>query len=186
MMTLIYDEAQMVNKYMKNCSTLVGIRKMHLVIIAIMKQPQTWQGGVEKTFLSCALTSAGGHVDVHGHVTTKGHAHVKVSAATWDYVDVLSLCCCWRLWWCPWSVQLKKAILMSVVCTVTRNHTEVHDTCRHWTPCGCPYSMLSPETICKSMIHAPTYCKGQGSYSCHGIDFCRCTVEKEGHKSLLW
>lgn len=34
------------------------------------------------------------------------------------------------------------------------------------------------ETMNKNKIHAPAYCKGQGSYFCHGIYAHRYTAEK--------
>lgn len=39
--------------------------------------------------------------------------------------------------------------------------------------------MLSPETVWKSMTHAPVDCKGQGSSFCSGVDDCRFTAERD-------
>lgn len=83
---------------------------------------------------------------------------------------------------------------MSVVCTATEDHAEVCDNLltleAMWDVCAlyCHQKlfMLLPKTICKSIIQAPAHCKGQESYFCHGIDYCRFTVEKEGHRSLMW
>jgi hypothetical protein len=41
--------------------------------------------------------------------------------------------------------------------------------------CGCPWSKLSSETKGKSMIHASSDCKGQGSDLCHAIADYRLT-----------
>ena len=90
-------------------------------------------------------------------------------------------------------MQLKRTVLMSVVCTATKDHAEVCDNLltleTMWDVCAPYYHqklfMLLPKTICKSTIQAPAHCKGQGSYLCHGIDDCRLTVGKEEHGGLL-
>lgn len=117
--------------------------------------------------------------------------------ATWSHVDVYVLgyhrgpyWCLWpvlprRPCWCPWPVLPPRVKMVSMACAVlTRDHVEVRSTCWHWRPCGCPWSMLLPKTMCKCMIRVPADCKGQRNYFC-SIDY-RFTIEKEGHRRLLW
>ncbi|MEJ1269449.1 hypothetical protein NN561_000259 [Cricetulus griseus] len=44
-----------------------------------------------------------------------------------------------------------------------------------------PWSMLPPETMLMSAVHADTTCYGQGSFFYSGIDDCRLIIENERH-----
>lgn len=114
-----------------------------------------------------------------------------VCTATWSPADIHGPCFC-RKTWCEWPVLLPESMLMSwvvrllratmvstacataegriSVCTTTRDHAEVPDTCWHQT---------MPMSMCKPMIHVPAYCKGKESYFCRCNDDCRLTVEKK-------
>jgi hypothetical protein len=62
---------------------------------------------------------------------------------------------------------------MSVVCIATGDHAEVRGSCCCQKHCQNPWSMLLLTV------------QGKGaSYLCSGIDDCRFTVEKEGHRRL--
>lgn len=52
-------------------------------------------------------------------------------------------------------------------------------------PRGNLWSVLSPETMWKSVIHAAADYKGQGSYFSSGIDDGRLTVVNERHRKFL-
>lgn len=147
-------------------------------------------------WLACA--AVWGHVDVWAHAAAEGLRFYcswglcwcpwpmslksmmvsAVCAVEQSHVDILSLCCCQVLWWCPRPMQWQRAMLMSMVCAVTSDHVEVHGACWHWRPYGCLWSVLSPGTMCKSMIHVPTDYKGWGNYFCHGVADYRLPVEK--------
>lgn len=162
----------------------------------------------------------------------------------WWCVSLCSYCSRDLLWWCLWPMLLPSAIWMSIVCTSTWSHIDIHEFCCQWGPhwserstlqpettvmslvcdvtegcdfvCGtciiggprwclwsilesmlrsmacvdagdhvCPWSVMSPDTMCKPMIYAPADYRGQGCYFLHGNDDHRLTVEKEGHK-WLW
>lgn len=71
-----------------------------------------------------------------------------------------------------WSVLQLEAMLMSVdhaangghvgVCgpAVVRDCVDVCGPCSHWRPCGCLWSLLSPDNMWKSIICAGADCKG--------------------------
>lgn len=59
------------------------------------------------------------------------------------------------------------------VCSDTRDHVDVRSPCCHQKP------------MCKSMIHTPADCKGQGNFFCIGFNVCRLTVEEEGLRRFL-
>ena len=58
----------------------------------------------------------------------------------------------------PDAMLWQRSRLMSVVCTATRHHPDVH---------------------------APADYKGHESYFCSGVDNCRLTLEIDGHRWLL-
>lgn len=72
-----------------------------------------------------------------------------------------------------WPVLSQETTLRSVAHVDTRDQVDFLDPC--W---------LSPETRCKSLIHVPADCKGQGSFFCHGIDDRRVTIEKDTEASV--
>lgn len=125
------------------------------------------------------------------HAVIEGHAWIHGPTTVMGCVDVPGPCYHWRPRECPWSLLLPEAMLMFLICTAIADHSEVHGM--GWGPwhvlmleSRCQWSVLSPETIRKSMIHSPADCKGQGSYFCHGFDDCRHSLEKEERRGLLW
>lgn len=117
------------------------------------------------------------HVDVLGKATL---------IAGRGYIDVPGLCCHLRLWCWPWPLLQQRTVLISGVCTASGDQVEDCDTCWGWRVCGCPWSMLSSETLWKPMIYAPPDCNGQGNNFHSGINGWRLTAEKKGHGRLLW
>lgn len=153
-------------------------------------------------WMSVGCAAAWGHVDISGLSV--------VCTAARHLVDAHGLGCCWNLYWYPWSmlswracrcswpVLSLKAIMVSVAHALPEGYVddrdlyvhhsqmEVFGTCWCWRACGWLRSVLLPETTWKPVIHASAHYKGQGSYFCSGIDDYRCTVEKKGHRKLLW
>lgn len=110
---------------------------------------------------------------------TMGWAAIRV------HVGVLSLCCCWSLWWCLWSVLLQRTMLMSVVCTATGDSVEGHGMCWCQRSCECPWSMLSPKAMWKFVIQALADCKGKKNPAFAMLSMTIDSVEKQGHKKLF-
>lgn len=72
----------------------------------------------------------------------------------------------------PWPTQLPRLF------------DGIHGSCSILRPYECLWSVLSPETMCKSMIHVPLDCKGKGSYFCSGINASRLTVDKRSIEGI--
>lgn len=62
---------------------------------------------------------------------------------------------CWYLW-----ARLPQTMLVFMVYSAIGNHADVHGMCWRQRPSKCPWSMLSQDTMWKSMIRAPAGCKG--------------------------
>lgn len=128
-------------------------------------------------------------------VTTEGHAYV------------CGLCCHQEPCWWEWPVLPPKAMLTSVAYAAIRSCDGVFVQCCGRGLCWCLGSARPLETILRSMavlmletmwrsvghdlfrnfvyFHEPrSCCKGKGSYFCYDTDYCRCIVEKEGHRLL--
>lgn len=88
--------------------------------------------------------------------TTKGHA------------DVQCLCCHLKPDWSLWAGLSLEFTLLSMAHIATGDHAEVYDTYWCQRPCGCLWSLLLPNTMGESMIHAANG-KGQRSF-CSGIN----------------
>lgn len=131
--------------------------------------------------------------------------------AAQDHEGVCFLCCCGRPCWDLYSgLTMEEAMWMSMISVAVWIHVDVYRLDCHWksysdvcSPCpgahvalrglcwccwprGCPWSVLSPETMWKCMIHAPVHCKEQKSSLCSGINDFGLTVNKESHKRLMW
>lgn len=89
-------------------------------------------------------------------------------------------------WLLPWSVLQLRAMWMSMICAPTGGHAEVHGLCCHQGPWWCLWSILLPEAMCKSMIHAATDYKEQGSFFCSDSNDYRFMGEIERYRRLLW
>lgn len=129
--------------------------------------------------------------------------------ATEVHINVDSLCSHLRPGWCLWAGLPLGTILVLLACAVP-GHIDVCVLCCSKGPCWCPWSVLPMETMLRSLeldnswdhwmsvildvsrchveIHDPYSheCKGQGSYFYSGITDCILTVEKKGHRRLLW
>ena len=95
-------------------------------------------------------------------------------------VGVHGLCCCLNPYWCPWPVLWPlRAMMVSVVCALAEGCVHVCGLYWHQRPCEYPRSTLSPETVRKSMIHAPANGKGKGSDFFHdqGSQFRKRDIE---------
>lgn len=83
-----------------------------------------------------------------------------------------SICCHWSQWRPLWSLSQRTG-LMSMVCATAKLCDEVHVLylfqvgwmsmvhgvhwpCYLWSPCECPWSMLSPEVMLLSIVYAIT------------------------------
>lgn len=76
-------------------------------------------------------------------------------------------------------------MMVSAVGIATRDHAEVCGTCWHWRPVG--YCVLCyNQKPCGSPWAVLLLCKGQGRFFCSGINDYILTVEKEGHRRVLW
>lgn len=100
----------------------------------------------------------------------------------WSHVNVIGLCCCKELWYCPWSMEHQRARIISMIYITTRGHAKVSDRCWCRVPCRCLWTELPPKTTCKFMIHSPAECQWQRSYFCNGFDDYRLTVVKKKKK----
>lgn len=86
-----------------------------------------------------------------------------IFAATWDHVDDHGPCyhqrTCGCLWpglhfgacspcWCPQSMLLLSAMLVSVDGDAAKSHVDVCDLCCSWKSCLHPQFVLPPEAMC--------------------------------------
>jgi hypothetical protein len=89
------------------------------------------------------------------------------------HVDACGLCCCLKPC-CQWAILPPGALLMWVACYTAWGHVDVHGPGSLWGPCLglwsycirelCPWIVLAPETLWRSMAHAPAGCEEQGGY----------------------
>lgn len=78
-------------------------------------------------------------------------------------------------------------MLVSVICSDTRDQAEVCLTWWPGRPCGWSRSVLLTESTWKSTVHTATDCEGQGSCFCIVINDSKCMHNwEEEHKRLLW
>ena len=84
-------------------------------------------------------------------------------------IEVSRLPCHLRSWGCPQSRLPPRALSGSVVLLQWEEGSGG----------ACSLSVLSPETMWRPMIHAPTDCEEQGGYFCCDINDCRYRLRAE-------
>lgn len=169
-----------------------------MMMLVSMLPPMTLSGSMvllkpESLLMSMFSVTSKGYADIHGLccrmkpswwqlvVLLPGFILMWMSCSvSRDHSDALGLC--HQEWWrCPRTVKQQKT-----VCIHALHMLKSMSQCRHLRPCRCLWSVLSPETMYKSVIQVPDDCKVQGNYFCQSIDDYRITVEKEDQRRLLW
>lgn len=74
----------------------------------------------------------------------------------WGDVNVYGLCCYLRPCQWLWSAMPLGCMLMSIVCTASGRSDKVYCLCCPQGSCWCPSSMVQPEAMWMSMVHAAT------------------------------
>lgn len=92
---------------------------------------------------------------------------------------------CLKSCWCPWTRLTLGTIPVSVAQNATGDHVEAQGSCWCRRSGGCPRSVLSYDTLCKSLIHLPADWKGQKASSAVA-SMTKDSVQKEWHRRLLW
>lgn len=135
----------------------------------------------------CSFCAASwSHVDVHGLFCPRGYEDVP--AAMEGHVGLYGLASAVRvlgeITGCV-GAGGGRCLFVSLAGVTTESHVDVYDPCFQLKPCLCPWLVLYPETMWRSMIHAATEYKGQGNFFCGGINDRKLTVENERLESSV-
>lgn len=131
---------------------------------------------------SKAMVMSMANIAVRGQVEVCGPAMVR------GHIDVHGQCCHARShvysfqgpWWCSWSMLQPESMWMSILCVptgghghdfrghvITWGHVDVHSPCRHHGSHSRIWSVLLPEAVLLSMVHATT----EGGVDVRGVSW---------------